>query len=142
MKQWGPLMGLEPTISTLRVRRATHFAMLPQSKGSGNNCQVSLIYNYILFYSSEAQQLSRLQARNGYTEELARQRINAQMSLAEKCDKATCIIDNSGNLDTTKQQVMDIYRKLRDSKKQWRLRLGIIGFLMLISTVVGYFILR
>jgi len=50
-------------------------------------------------------QLKRLMARNGYTIEEATQRVQAQMPLKEKCEMADYVIDNSGSLTATEQQL-------------------------------------
>lgn len=52
----------------------------------------------LVVYTTEAQQLERLMQRDGYTEEEARQRINAQIPVEEKRKRATYVIDNSGTL--------------------------------------------
>lgn len=62
------------------------------------------------------------------------------MSLAEKCEKATYVIDNTGTMEDTKQQVLDIYSKLCKSKLHWRLRIGVLAVVALMSAVVAYLI--
>jgi dephospho-CoA kinase len=59
----------------------------------------------ILVSLAEDLQLKRLMARNGYSEEEARQRIASQMPLAQKRPFATWVIDNGGSLDETRAQV-------------------------------------
>ncbi len=54
---------------------------------------------------SPEQQLARLMARNGYSDEEARQRIHSQMSDAERRTYAHIIIDNSGTVAETLAQV-------------------------------------
>lgn len=53
-----------------------------------------------------ALQKARLMARNQLTEEQAEARIAAQMPLAEKVALAHRVIDNSGSLEDTRQQVL------------------------------------
>lgn len=53
----------------------------------------------------EDEQLERLMARDGSTEEQARARIDSQMPQADKTALATVIIDNSGRRSQTEQQV-------------------------------------
>ncbi|MBM7635813.1 dephospho-CoA kinase [Streptococcus saliviloxodontae] len=53
----------------------------------------------------EETQLQRLMARNGYTREEAQKRIDSQMPTAEKKKQASHVIDNSGSLDETYQQI-------------------------------------
>lgn len=53
-------------------------------------------------------QLARLIARNGLTEDQARQRIDSQMSLEQKRPFATWLIDNGGSLESTREQVKKV----------------------------------
>jgi dephospho-CoA kinase len=52
----------------------------------------------IVVYATKAQQLERLMKREGFNEEEATQRINAQMDIEDKKTKATFVIDNSGDI--------------------------------------------
>jgi dephospho-CoA kinase len=58
------------------------------------------------------QQLERLLARGGLTEAEARQRLAAQMPLAEKVRRATDVIDTSRTLADTDRQVEQLVRRL------------------------------
>ncbi|KAK4486841.1 hypothetical protein RD792_006567 [Penstemon davidsonii] len=53
-------------------------------------------------------QLQRLMARDGTTAEEASSRINAQMSLDLKRDKADIVIDNSGSLEDLNEQFREV----------------------------------
>ncbi|MBP0000181.1 MAG: dephospho-CoA kinase [Cyanobacteria bacterium SID2] len=50
-------------------------------------------------------QLERLQQRNGYREADARSRIEAQMPLEQKCQRANLILDNSGDRTVWQHQI-------------------------------------
>ncbi|KRK62538.1 dephospho-CoA kinase [Companilactobacillus farciminis KCTC 3681 = DSM 20184] len=52
----------------------------------------------ITIYVNEKVQLKRLMNRNNLTKEVALDRINSQMSMSEKRDRADFVIDNSGDL--------------------------------------------
>ena len=56
------------------------------------------IENVIVVYAKKEQQLKRLIQREGYSEEEALLRINAQIDIDEKRKNATYVIDNSGDL--------------------------------------------
>jgi len=56
------------------------------------------IENVIVVYATKEQQLKRLMEREGYSEEEALARIDAQIDIEEKRQNATYVIDNSGNL--------------------------------------------
>ena len=56
------------------------------------------IENVIVVYAKKEQQLKRLMQREGYSEEEALSRINAQIDIEEKRKNATYVIDNSSDL--------------------------------------------
>ena len=56
------------------------------------------IESVIVVYAKKEQQLKRLMQREGYSEEEALSRINAQIDIEEKRKNATYVIDNSGDL--------------------------------------------
>ena len=66
----------------------------------------------ILVYIPEEVQRMRLMSRDGLSEEDANRRISAQMPIEEKRALATYVIDNSGSLDNTREQVTRIWSKL------------------------------
>ncbi len=66
----------------------------------------------ILVYIPEEVQRMRLMSRDGLSEEDANRRISAQMPIEEKRALATYVIDNSGSLDNTREQVTRIWTKL------------------------------
>lgn len=66
----------------------------------------------ILVTCTLEQQVERLMARNGLTQEQARQRIALQMPLEEKRAFATDIIDNSGTQERTGMQVNALFEDL------------------------------
>ena len=63
------------------------------------------------------QQLERLRAR-GLTEEQARQRIAAQMPIAEKLRYADDVVDCSGTLEETLRQTDALVDRLRELARQ------------------------
>ena len=65
----------------------------------------ALYEGVMLVYATPDEQLARLVARDGIDAEAARQRLAAQMPIDEKRDRATWIIDNSGAVDVTREQV-------------------------------------
>lgn len=62
---------------------------------------------------SKGTQLERLMARNNLSQEEAQQRIAAQLSLAEKRQRAEIVIDNNGALSDTLKQVQALLDKER-----------------------------
>ena len=58
-------------------------------------------------------QLSRLMKRNGYTKEEALLRIHSQISVDKKKSLAQQVIDNSGTLEDTKEQVRSLWEMLQ-----------------------------
>lgn len=63
--------------------------------------------------------------RTGLSEENAKKRISAQMSLEKKCEQSHFVIENSGNAADTEEQTLKIIQILLESNHHWKLR-GII----------------
>ena len=59
----------------------------------------------LLVYAPRDVQLQRLMSRDGLSREDAEQRLEAQLPIEEKRSKATWVIDNSGELADTEQQL-------------------------------------
>lgn len=59
--------------------------------------------------ASEADAISRLQSRNGLTEEQARQRINAQLSNEERADEADVLLQNTGTIEELRIRVGELW---------------------------------
>jgi Dephospho-CoA kinase len=55
--------------------------------------------------SEEDLQLQRLMERNSMSEAKAKKRISAQMSLERKCEQAHFVVENSGTIQHTHEQV-------------------------------------
>ncbi len=64
-----------------------------------------LVTEIWVVYCNETQQLARLMQRGGLTVEAAQARINSQMPLKEKCDRADLVLDNSHSLESLFKQV-------------------------------------
>lgn len=59
----------------------------------------------LVVYVHERLQIHRLEKRNGYSQEEARQRIQSQLSLEEKKRRADVVFDNTQTLTSLQQQV-------------------------------------
>lgn len=87
--------------------------------------------------SKEEQQIARMGTRNDLSPEEAKNRIDAQISLAQKCQLANFVVDNSGPLEETKKQVGCIVQDIRNSRAEWKVRLLLLsGVVCVVSTVV------
>ncbi|MFB2919035.1 dephospho-CoA kinase [Aerosakkonema funiforme] len=64
-----------------------------------------LVTEIWVVFVDEQQQLNRLIERDGLTLAQAKARINSQMPLQEKCNKADVILDNSSTLEALLKQV-------------------------------------
>ena len=95
----------------------------------------SFIFASIHFSSSsqEEQQLARLMQRNDLDEEAAKARINSQMSLKEKCELCTHVIDNTQPLDVTRSHVKKVYKTLRASNRHLLIRFGLVSIFIPLS---------
>ncbi len=88
----------EPDPSPLR---AVLVPLLFETGGEG-------LYDEIWTVVTPPEQLmERLKKRNGYTEQEAQQRLDAQWSQAEKAEKADRVLDNAGSLEATRRLVLD-----------------------------------
>ncbi|MGV2937959.1 dephospho-CoA kinase [Mesobacillus sp. LC4] len=67
-----------------------------------------LVEKIIVVFVDEQTQLERLMKRNGFSEEEAYSRINSQMPLKAKIALADAVVDNSGSIEESKQQLMNI----------------------------------
>lgn len=65
----------------------------------------------LVVYAEPAVQLQRLMARNGLTPEEAQQRLDAQMPVEWKKEWADHVIDNSGDVSQTEQQLELFWRR-------------------------------
>ncbi|KAK7788302.1 hypothetical protein R5R35_010796 [Gryllus longicercus] len=98
------------------------------------------LYKIIVVTCEEDLQLQRLMDRNSVSESRAKQRINAQMPLESKCEKAHFVVENSGTVEDTRQQVIKIISILRGYRAHWKLRVfaalcctGIVSLLIWIG---------
>lgn len=66
----------------------------------------------ILVYADAQTQLNRLVERDGCSTQRALARINAQMPIEEKRGRAHFVIDNRGDLENTRRQVLEIWQKV------------------------------
>ncbi len=69
----------------------------------------------IVVYAPQQLQIERLMHRDRISEAEALARVRSQMPIEEKKEKATIVIDNSGTIDHTRQQTLDIFKRLKDS---------------------------
>ena len=65
-----------------------------------------------LVYIDGATQLQRLMARNNYSEDEAKARIQSQWPIDKKKGLAQVVIDNRGTLEATKDQVRTAWQAL------------------------------
>ena len=75
----------------------------------------SLMSQVIVVSVDPDTQIKRLMERDKISEKLAMQKIQSQMSLREKAQRATFVIDNSGSRENTKAQFEDIFYQLTAS---------------------------
>jgi dephospho-CoA kinase len=88
-------------------------------------------------------QSQRLIARDGISEEQVRNRIEAQMPLDLKREKADLVIDNSGSLEETKVQFEQVLGRVNSPLSLKECALSRDGFIfILLSLVVGAIIIN
>jgi dephospho-CoA kinase len=67
----------------------------------------------IVVYAPEHIQIKRLMERDHISQEDALARIRSQMPIEEKKRLATMVIDNSGTLEHTRKQTLEIFQRLK-----------------------------
>ncbi|MEK3883130.1 dephospho-CoA kinase [Paenibacillus sp. PL2-23] len=65
----------------------------------------------LVVYVPAAQQVERLMKRNDMPQEEARRRVSLQLDIEEKRRRADWVIDNSGTLEETRQQVKAFWQR-------------------------------
>jgi dephospho-CoA kinase len=68
----------------------------------------------IVVYAPEHIQIKRLMERDHILQEDALARIRSQMPIEEKKGRATTVIDNSGTLEHTRKQTLEIFQRLKE----------------------------
>ena len=68
----------------------------------------------VVVYTSKEIQLQRFMKRNGYTQEESLKRIASQMSIDEKRERATWVIDNTKDLKHLQQEVENFVKEIKD----------------------------
>ncbi|MGD8343837.1 MAG: dephospho-CoA kinase [Desulfobacterales bacterium] len=69
----------------------------------------------IVVYTPQDIQIQRLMQRDHISGADALARVRSQMSIEEKKQQATLVIDNSGTIENTRRQTLDIFKRLEDS---------------------------
>jgi dephospho-CoA kinase len=73
---------------------------------------LNLIDELIVVSTDEETQIKRIMTRDGLQRDEALSRIKSQMPTPEKTKHATYMIDNSGNLEETREQIEEILKKI------------------------------
>lgn len=79
--------------------------------GFDRNC------DFCLVVKTSNEVLEKRLREKGFSSEEIRRRLEAQMPLEEKVKRADFVIDNSGDLEATRQQVEKIWKKLNNASK-------------------------
>lgn len=96
---------------------------------------LNLLSYKLVVYCDQEQQLSRLLKRNpNLSIEQAKQRIQSQMSNNERLKLADHSIDNTKDIEYTRQQVIYLDSLFKKSKKYISIRIGVTFLLIAIST--------
>lgn len=70
----------------------------------------------IVVYAPQHLQISRLMQRDNISEADARARVGSQMPIEEKKKQATIVIDNSGSIENTRKQTLELFKRLKTGK--------------------------
>ncbi|NXG51087.1 DCAKD protein, partial [Psilopogon haemacephalus] len=96
----------------------------------------------VLVYCDPPTQLARLMRRDGLGRAAAEARLAAQLPLEEKRRLATFVIDNSGEREGTRRQVLLLHARLEDSLHFLWARLAAAGAVLTALGGLGYLLLR
>lgn len=95
-----------------------------------------LTSSVVVVYAPDDVQLKRLMKRDNIDEKEARQKIQAQMPLDKKRERADFVIDNSGDLKDTEQQAQSLLLLLRSRPSPYFLsRWAVLLALILLSAL-------
>ncbi|EFO20637.1 dephospho-CoA kinase [Loa loa] len=95
------------------------------------------LLSVVLVDCPEDIQLKRLQQRDNIDEEAAQKRINAQHPMSDKRRRATHVVDNSGTMEETRAQVLNLIREFNASKLHLIVRAVLLSALLTFFTL-GY----
>ena len=70
----------------------------------------------VVVYATRELQIQRLMARDGISRHEATQRIDSQLPLEEKVSAAHYIINNTGSVEETEEQVIRFYQVIREKE--------------------------
>nr|XP_008111432.1 PREDICTED: dephospho-CoA kinase domain-containing protein isoform X1 [Anolis carolinensis] len=105
------------------------------------NTLTKFMKHTVLVYCDPQSQLSRLMKRNGLTQAEAEARIAAQLPLDQKVKMAKHVIDNSGDAEATRRQVLKLHAALEDSLDFLWVRLLVVAATAGVGSLV-YCLLR
>lgn len=114
-----PAVGRE-SLRRLEAARATGAALvvvdiplLFETRAHGSASRANLGSELVVVvYAPRELQIERQLARNGYDRAEAERRLDAQLPIEKKRELADCVIDNSGSLEHTREQVRALYERL------------------------------
>lgn len=89
-------------------------------------------------HSPRSEQLKRLIKRDSLSADDAENRISAQLPLEDKVRVATVVVDNSGSVEDTRRQVMQLLAAYEPTTEQTRLWY----FLFILPVLTVYIVLR
>lgn len=87
-----------------------------------NSNLINYIHKIICVTTEQDIQIARLMDRNNLSLSEAKKRIQAQMSLDEKCKMSHFVIENSGSEKEMEEEALKIIHMLLDSNHHWKLR--------------------
>jgi len=110
---------------------------------------VAYMHKIIVVTCEEDLQLQRLMEQRHLSERESKLMIGAQMPLDQKATMAQFVIENSGSLEDTRQQVSRIHKRLSSSYFHWKLRFlfgaafgGVVGAVYWCSQKMANFGMR
>lgn len=72
----------------------------------------------VVVYATREHQIQRIMGRDGIGEEEARRRIDAQLPLEAKVPYAHYVINNTGSVEETEEQVVQFYQEIKGRERK------------------------
>lgn len=100
-----------------RLEADGHAAAIVEAALIHEKARTGMFEAVIAVRCDDALQLRRLMARDGISEAAARKRLAAQMDPGEKALASDYVIDNSGDLESTREQVRALAARLKRQRR-------------------------
>jgi len=107
-----PRIAQEIQVRLADLARSGHETAIVEAALIGEADAATAFDAVIVVDAQPSAQIARLIERDGFSEKAARRRVEVQMPATAKMKQADYVIDNSGSIERTREQVEALWRKL------------------------------